>query len=313
MRVDRRQIARIASVLRDLHELEAFPFVGPLFPPPGHPRALEYFFAATLQQFGFWLTEEERYARPLIATLDGAPRKGSDFLWVAFERWLEEAPEELTPEGQARLTGETLARRLRDDDDDAPLPQLRQRLRLANSFGHDLLAAGTNADEIVARANRNRRPVAALLAELHHVGGYKEDPLRKKAALLALILRQRPEGFLRRVADDPIPPIVDYHVQRSCLRTGIVRIDDPALRRRLEERRLVDDADEGAVRRAAYRAMLDLVRASGREMEVVDGFFFGNRSRCPEMTEPDCQVCPLDDVCARHKELFQPVRHTTFY
>ena len=91
------------------------------------------------------------------------------------------------------------------------------------------------------------------------------------------------------------------------------KIRDTALRRRLEGRRLLAAEDEWAVRRATYEAMTRLVRASGRPMESVDGFFFGNRTRCPEMGEPACAACPLDEACARHKELFQPVRRTTFY
>ncbi|MFQ5350868.1 MAG: PfkB family carbohydrate kinase, partial [Thermoanaerobaculia bacterium] len=312
-RVDRPTIARIAPAVAGLAEVEAFPFVGPLFPPPGHPRALDVFFAATLQQFGFWITEEERYARPMIASLGGEALKGSDFLWAAYRRWLGEAPSDLTPEGQSRMTLALLTLRLRDDDGNAPLPALEARLRLAGSFGRDLLAMGTTPQAIVATANLQPRPVAALLSALDHLGGYKEDPLRKKSALLALILRQRPEGFLRRVEGDAIPPIVDYHVQRGCLRTGVVRVDDAALAGRLTDRRLVEPADERAVRQASYQAMLELVEASGRPMEVVDGFFFRNRTRCPEMTDPDCGACPLDDVCAKEKRLFQPVHRTTYY
>ena len=312
-RADPARIRRLATVVRGLRDLQAFPFVGPLFPPAGHDGALDFFFAATLQQFGFWESDGERYVRPMIAPADGEALKGSDFLWARYLRWLERAPDELAPGGQARLTAARLARRLADDTGAVPLSQIDVRLRLANSFGADLVAMRAGPAALVARANRSRRPVAALLAELDHVGGYKEDPLRKKSALLALILRQRPERFLRRVAGDAIPPIVDYHVQRSCLRTGIVRVDDTDLRHRLENRRLVSAEDEWAVRRAAYDAMLGLERESGRSMEVVDWLFFQNRTRCPEMSDPDCAVCPLEDVCARDKALFQPVHRTTFY
>ena len=311
--VDRRALARVARVLGELRELQPFTFVGPTFPPPGHPGALDFFFTATLQQFGFWHAEADGYAGPIIAELGGRDLKGSDYLWTAFLRWLESAPRGLTPSGQSRLEEEELARRLRADDGTVPLPDLGTRLRLATGYGRDLAALGSSPETILARANRSRRPVARLLAELDHVAGYKEDPLRKKSALLALILRQRPEGFLRRTDDDPIPPIVDYHVQRSCLRTGIVRIRDDELRRRLEGRRLVGAEAEWAVRRATYDAMLALVLESGRPMEAVDWFFFGNRKRCPEMAEPDCAVCPLEEACAREKALFQPVHRTTFY
>ena len=47
---------------------------------------------------------------------------------------------------------------------------------------------------------------------------------------------------------------------------------------------------------------------------IVNGFFFANaRKRCPEMTEPQCRLCPLDPVCAHRKEFFQPVLRTSFY
>jgi len=52
---------------------------------------------------------------------------------------------------------------------------------------------------------------------------------------------------------------------------------------------------------------------SGKSMGAVDWFFFGARRRCPEMTEPECAVCPVDPVCGHHTELFQPVMRTTFY
>jgi hypothetical protein len=31
------------------------------------------------------------------------------------------------------------------------------------------------------------------------------------------------------------------------------------------------------------------------------------------MTEPECQLCALDPLCAHRKELFQPVLRTIFY
>jgi hypothetical protein len=46
----------------------------------------------------------------------------------------------------------------------------------------------------------------------------------------------------------------------------------------------------------------------------VNGLIFGNaRKRCPEMTEPECESCPFDPVCAHRKAFFQPILRTTFY
>jgi hypothetical protein len=100
---------------------------------------------------------------------------------------------------------------------------------------------------------------------------------------------------------------------RSCLRTGLVDIRDESLRRKVIAREELLPGDEWAIRWAAYEAIQQVQLQSGRSMGAVDWFFFGARQRCPEMTEPDCARCAVDPVCAHRKELFQPVRRTTFY
>ncbi len=310
---DSERIAAVAGVLAALAAVEPFSFTGPAYPPAGHPGALDLFFASTLQQFGFWIDDGERYLRPVVAEIDGEPLKGSDFLAHGFRRWLSQRPTGLTAEGQASLTPEELGARLADDRGACPLPDLERRAELARGYGSDLLALGAAPADLVAQANATERPLAALLRRLDHVGGYKEDPLRKKSALLGLILRQRPERFLEAGDDDDAPPIVDYHVQRSCLRMGLVRVLDRRLAERLARRRLLGANDEAEVRGACARAVEELRRTSGRSMGAVDWFLFQNRSRCPEMAEPDCPRCPVDRVCAHRTELFQPVFRTTFY
>ena len=310
-RVDPDAVRRVAAAVGSLPEVTPFAFIGDRFPALDEPRALDYFFAATLQQFGFWTATGDRYHEPCIASIDGHRRKGSDFLWAAFRRWLDDDPEGLTPRRQGRLCGDELAQRLRADDG-TRMPALEARLEQARSYGRDLGELGSSPDRIVAEANAAPRPLAAFLDRLDRIGGYKEDPLRKKSVLLALILRQRPEGFLRSGDDELVPPVVDYHVQRGCLRMGLVRVDE-ALRRRLIRRQLLGGEEEWAVRGACFEAMARLQEASGRSMGAVDWFFFQNRRRCPEMTEPECRRCPVDAVCGHDLDLFQPVRRTTFY
>jgi len=137
--------------------------------------------------------------------------------------------------------------------------------------------------------------------------------LRKKAGLLALVLSQRPEGFLALGAGEKIPPVIDYHLMRSCLRVGLVDVLDEALREKLCGRQEVSLADEWAVRYAAYLSIGRVVSVSGKSVGAVDWFFFNARKRCPEMTEPACHLCPIDPACTHRKELFQPVLRTTFY
>lgn len=313
VRVDVESVGRVAALLGTMPYVAELDFRGELFPPVAHPLALDFFFSATLQQFGFWTEGEGRYRQPMIAAIGGRALKGSDFAWAAYRRWLDCDPAGLTPGDQARLTAAALRERLRDDTGASPMPALELRLTQARAYGEDLGELGWTPREVVARANASPTPLRALFEQLDHVGGYKEDPLRKKSALLAMILQQRPERFLRRETSEPSPPVVDYHVQRSCLRMGLVVVTDAALRRRLVAREVLAAAEEWAVRRAAAEAVTALQQASGRSMGAIDAFLFQARHRCPEMSEPECARCPADPACAHDKALFQPVIRTSFY
>jgi hypothetical protein len=314
IRVDEERVAAVARLLAGLPDARPFDFVGEDFPEPGDPRALDFFFAATLQQFGFWDADDSGgYARPFVAELAGRPRKGSDYLWAAYRRWRRDAPDGLTPAGQERLDDEELRHRLAPDAGGPSMPAADLRRREARAYGRDMQALHATPATVVARARASARPLRSLLTQLDHVGGYKEDPLRKKSALLAMILRERPERWLPADADDDLPPIVDYHVQRACLRLGLVAVEDDGLRRRLEARRAVAPDEERAVRRAAFSAVDLLPRRSGRTMAVCDRFLFEMRTRCPEASEPECARCPADPACAHRKALFQPVLRTAFY
>lgn len=313
VRVVPEAVQRLGQQIRTLPDLDGYHFVGDLFPDVGDPGTVGWFTAATLQQYGFWHERSGGYDRPMIATIDGVERKGSDYLWAQYLRWHRGSPAALRPAGQAALTPAEWAATATDDSGNDPYPDTEQRVASAHAYGASLGGIGLDADGLVAAAAGAPRPLRSLLRLLDHVGGYREDPLRKKAALLAVILRQRPEGFVPAAPDDDASPIVDYHVQRTSLRTGIVVVDDPELLGRLAGRRLLAPDDEWAVRRATFEAVAGLAEVSGRPMGAVDWFLFQMRHRCPEMSAPDCAECPADPVCAKSTDLFQPVLRTTAY
>jgi hypothetical protein len=324
MRVDVDQVQRIAQLIAHLPEVQPFRFVGDFFPYIDDPGAPDWFFAVTLQQFGFWELlppplhsggglGRGSYSHPMIAALDGRSLKGSDYLFAAYRRMIDRDGGFCTPDRQAALTADELAAALRADDGSNPMPAFDLHVQVAQAYGRDMRALGWTPRSIIARANASAQPRRTFLSLLDHIGGYKEDPLRKKAMLLALILEQRPEKFLRPVPDDAEPPVIDYHLMRSCLRTGLVDVRDDNLRQRLIGRVELSGAEEWAVRFAAYQAIQQVQSQSGRSMGAVDWFFFNARRRCPEMSEPECAACAIDAVCAHRKELFQPVIRTTFY
>lgn len=313
VRVDFNQVEKIASLIASLPDVTAFDFTGENFPPVNHPAARDFFFAATLQQFGFWSDDGTRYIEPYIARVSGREFKGSDFLLAVYMRLLQKDADALTPARHAALTETEFANWYRDDDRNANMPARALHFEMARVYGRDMQALDWTTADIVAHANASEKPLQTFLRQLDHIGGYKEDPLRKKATLLAIILQQRPEKFLRASSDETVPPIIDYHLQRSCLRTGLIRVDDDAFCAKLARREIVSDDEEWAVRSAAYEAIAQVQQLSGKSMGAVDWFFFQARRRCPEMAEPDCARCAVDAVCAHEKIFFQPIMRTTFY
>ncbi len=308
------QVNKIALVIKDLPSASQPDFVGDYLPPINHPLTLDYFFAVTLQQFSFWETKNGKYDKPLLAVLDGKRLKGSSYLFYAYTRMLELNPAFFTPEGQANLSLQEFENVFRDDQGNVQMPAIELHLQQARAFGRDMLNSGLTPEKILKESHHSEKPLGTFLSILGEMGGYKEDPLKKKSNLLALCLSQRPEGFLKFGENETIGPIVDYHCMRSILRIGMVDVLDEDMRTKLTHRQIVSPQDEWAVRFASFQVLQTLVELSSRPISVVDEFLFRYmRSQCPEMTEPICAECLLDKVCAKRKDMFQPVIRTTFY
>ena len=250
-----------------------FSFVSPEYPPVGHPKALDYFFAFTLQQFSFWSEKNNRYDRPLIARIGGVERKGSDYLWDAFRRRVEQDADFCSPERQANLSREELLEVFRADNGDDPMPALDLHLEQGAPLWSGHACASAHARRLCCKKPWHLLNLCRFswLPSIK-IGGYKEDPLRKKSGLLAMILNQRPEMFLPLRDDEQVAPVIDYHAMRSCLRVGLIDVIDEELRNKLINRQIVSAAEEWAVRYAAYRAIeqvVALVRQEHRRRGLV--------------------------------------------
>jgi len=312
--INEAQVKNIAQVIKGFSAASQPDFIGEYLPPINHPLTVEYFFAVTLQQFSFWETRDDQYDKSLFAILDGKRMKGSSYLFYTYTRMLDVNPAFFSPEAQANLSMEELKNVFRDDQGVMQMPAIQLHLQQARTYGQDMLNLGLTSEIILKQSQNSEKPLARFLSTLDRLGGYKEDPLRKKSNLLALCLSQRPEAFLKFGKDESIGPIVDYHCMRSILRIGLVNINDENLAKKLTHRQVVNPEEEWSVRFASYQVLKQLVELSGKPISVVDEFLFRYmRSHCPEMSEPICAECVLDRVCAKRKEMFQPVIRTTFY
>jgi hypothetical protein len=311
--VNETRIQKVSELIASLPEVAPFNFTGPDLPPVGHPLALDYFFTSTVQQFSFWTTKNGKYHLPLISPINGQKLKGSSYLYQAYLRHLEDDPAFYTPARQAEVTQSEMLELFRADDGTDPMPAQELHLAQARAYGQDMLALKLTPREVIRQAHSSSSPLQTFFGLLDQIGGYKEDPLRKKSGLLALSLNQRPEVMLSLGKNEQVTPVIDYHVMRSCLRIGLVDVVDRELSHKLTGRQMLQPSDEWAVRHPAYNAIEQVVANSGKSMGAVDWFFFNSRKRCPEMTEPDCLSCQVDPVCAHRTDLFQPVLRTTFY
>lgn len=312
-RLDSAQVARTGDLLRGMKDLSSFNYAGGNFPEEGEAGILDYFFAVVLQQYGFWYDDGKGYAGPMYAEAGGILLKGSDFLFKVFLEAVRRNPDFSSARFLARITRERFEQELAADSGQCPLPQLASHLELARDYGRELLGVEGGPAGMVERANCSRRPLQVFLEEVTRLPGYREDPLRKKALLLALILSRRPEGFL--VVRDPEnwAPVIDYHNLRVSLRLGLIEVVDRELLRRLEARKFVDVEEEEEIRRLTFAAVDELIRSSGRTVAQVDALLFGARRSCPETAAPDCPNCIFSPICPRRISLFQPVCRTTFY
>jgi hypothetical protein len=259
------------------------------------------------------MIKNNRYEKPLIARIGGVELKGSDYMFEAYRRQLEKDADFCSPERQASICREDLLEVFRADNGDDPMPDLDLYLEMMHKYGRDMLALQLTPQDVVDKALASPEPLQTFLGLLDHIGGYKEDPLRKKSNLLAMILNQRPENFLPLRDDEQVEPVIDYHLQRVVLRLGLIDVVNEELKNKLINRQVLSPAEEWAVRYSAYRVDEQLAALSGKSTSDLDWLFFTARKFCPEMSEPDCQSCQMDPVCAHRKELFQPVIRTSFY
>jgi hypothetical protein len=309
------QIHKFAEYFKSVENLKAFNFAGndSKFPPTNSAFAADAFFFSCLNQFGFWHMEDGKWSGSMRATLNGEELKGSDYLFACVKRAWDEDPEVFRPASIARMRPARLSQIFFSDQGTNPLPMWEEHAHLSLAYGRWMHDSSLTPELLLDQANQSEYPLQTFLDQLALIPGYKEDPLRKKAMLLAIIMENRPEQFLRVRDPQSAIPIIDYHLQRSALRTGLVTINDPMERQNIVQRVNTPSHLENSIRHETFAALEELTALSGKSVASIDWFFFQNRHRCPETTTPDCPNCPVQHICVKQTDLFQPVLRTTFY
>jgi hypothetical protein len=187
------QIQRIAELISGLTEVTPLNYLASSLPPLNHPVTIDFFFVTTLQQFSFWTIKDGRYHRPLIDTIGGEKLKGAFYLFKAYNGKIDTDPGFFSAERQANQTLDEMLELFRSDDGNDVMPVVEMHLDATHRYGKTMLELGWNPKSILKTATESDRPLQTFLAALDHVGGYCEDPMRKKSVLLAEIFNDLPE------------------------------------------------------------------------------------------------------------------------
>ncbi len=324
-RINPRRIEKIADVLCSMPVPEdgnGMDFCGDLFPSPGDPQAVNFFSFSCIQNHGFWYSRDGRYDRPITGHVGGREYRGSELLLAALKREYDRDCGVFQPYRLAHMSGCAIRYLLADDLGPIPLPDIYERVDLTHCYGGHFRSAPPHLNspkKLLAIANRDAYPIAMFYRLFSHVPGFCEDPLQKKIGLFAMEMMSRPEKFLVPADGEDIRPIIDYHIMRVCLRSGMVVLAK-ALRAANIARTFVSAEMESAVRLATYRAvelLAALVRGRlphlRRVMSFVDHALWKARVYCPEQIKPDCPTCVFTAACRKDTDLFQPVCRTMYY
>ena len=280
------------------------------FPEVGADGVVCYFTAITVQNYGFWIGDEKGYVRPLQGEIGSKKLKGSDLLMaLSMKAYREIGPEFFSPENLSDLSFDDFCRWIPEE---FGFQDLLARYNLAVDYGRHCVRNNISLDILVERANYSENPLGSFLGQTSAMPGYNADGFFKKNLLLAMILANRPEHFLKIKSDDLKYPIVDYHLMRVALRLGLISLNF-AEWNLISKREWVNESFEGSIRQKTFQAIRKIIESSNKSMSEIDFLLWSARRYCPEMTEPDCPKCALNDVCQKKIELFQPVFRTTNY
>src|SRR3989344_1137240 len=284
------------------------------FPSPiqGEHAVLEFFFAETLQEHGFWQEKYGRWQSSIRGTINGKKLKGSDLMCHLLMLELRKSETQFKPSTLATMQFSRFMEIMHDDLGAIDFPDMPKRYMLWRLYAEWMVSRSESPHGIIEKARESKTPAQTFLGLLKEIPGFNEDPFQKKSNLLLMYVMNRPERFIVPELGFSLPAMIDYHVMRLLLRFGVVCLS-AELRIENQARSVILEEREATIRHVCEIAMNELVSRSRLPMSEVDALLWNGREFCLEATEPDCGRCSLRAVCAQETKLFQPVYRTTHY
>jgi len=198
-------------------------------------------------------------------------------LWKVCKKALDRDKTIFEPSRLVIIRPHELAAIFSDDNGPIPFPDFEERFKMTRAHGRWFVNSDFEIGEpkiispliIVKAANQYGKSLQSFLNLIKRVDGYDKDKLEKRQLLLAMVLANRPERFLKVNDPENWKPIVDYHLMRVGLRLGIVELSTRQ-RYLIKNRLWVSMEDEDDVRLKTRDSVQEIIKLSGKPMSFVD-------------------------------------------
>ncbi len=252
----------------------------------------------------FFLVAICQSTRTLQGTLEGQWYRGWDYMAHAARRALRSDPETFTAARLVNISDEELRSLFSDDGvaEHSTFDRIEERMAqwhdasqvLLDHYEGDVMVLY----EAAGRRLRDTSPQhPGILARLSETAAYS-DPVEKKSFLFTMFAQRCGAWEIRDLEN--LKVAIDYHIMRIALRSGMVRVQDAALERRLKARQPVTAEEDNLVREAVRQACDVTVRRSRHSIFDVDNILWMmGRNCCFYDHEPFCgwNTCEHQEEC----------------
>ena len=181
-KVNDKMVKKVAEMIRLLpsKDLKTLEFIEPeKFPAVGGPGVLNYFFAVTMQDYGFWMGDDKGYVKPLYGGIDGKRLKGSDLLWtLSMKTYREQGPDFFCPTNLAKLEYDEFITKWLPEK--YGFQDMITRWEMAVNSGKDIVSGESLAHvNLIRFTNSEPAPLASFLVLTSLLSGYDCDFLFK--------------------------------------------------------------------------------------------------------------------------------------
>lgn len=247
---------------------------------------------------------------PLQGEVAGVLKRGWDYLTARFEVAVHDDRKLLTPRQWRMLRGPEIATLFRDRQFGDLLTKPDERAELIRDLGDRMTANDWRfADDLFAMSGgRVGSGQGNLLGLLQQFRAYR-DPVRKKSLFFLALMRNH--GLWKYVDEERLGAPVDYHEVRGHLRLGTVKVDDPRLAAKLQNREAVSEEEDVAIRTAVSDAITLVSENSLLRSPSQAHYLFWNVFRsCCSREDPHCVECPPS--CSLPERYVNPIRRCLF-